>query len=767
MRNARYQWQLPQETVLTEEFLELTRQHNVTPLVSQLLWNRGIQSEAALTKFLQPQLTDLYDPFLFFDMEKVVERIHEAVMNGERILVYGDYDADGITSTTIMKEALELLGADVEFYLPNRFKDGYGPNLSVYEEKINAGIQLIITVDNGVSGHEAIDYANSRGVDVLVTDHHELPETLPNAYGIIHPRHPKGNYPFGDLAGVGVAFKVVTALLEEVPTEFLDLVAIGTIADMVSLTDENRVLVKLGLEAMKQTERLGLRELFNKSGSKIADVSATSIGFAISPRLNAVGRLYDPNPAVTLMSTFDETEAGELAQKLDDINNERKTLVEEITEEAMKLVDPQNEVHLIAQEGWHEGVLGIVAGRILKATGKPAIILTIKEDGIAKGSGRSVEQLNMFKMLDSMRELFVSFGGHHAAVGLSLNKEDLVKLQTQINQYVKAAGIDLSQGQPLVIDEVLKVAEASVGFINELNILAPFGTGNPMPHFLFKEAIANNLKQIGADNKHLKFSISDEKGGNLDIIGFDFGPQILEFQEDRLAVVGQLDINEWNGVKKAQLMLQDYAVDGLQIFDYRAKKNRNNFAFNEETLFIAFDKKVNRELAQMIQQPIHHFTDLSHLELQAGNQKYQQVVFVDCPQEAPVLKEIVNLLQVARIYLICSANDDAYLDGLGTREQYAKLFKFVRQQKQVDVRYKLPEVAKFLRIPEKLLIFMIQVFFDLEFVTIDDGVLKQKEDAAKRELSESNVYQQRSRKIKSEEFLLLSDLATLKNWLRM
>ncbi|MGO2686738.1 MAG: single-stranded-DNA-specific exonuclease RecJ, partial [Enterococcus italicus] len=242
MSKVTYQW-LISENELSDSFVTSVIGRQLPETFATLLWQRGIRDEEALENFLHPSLEKLHDPFLFYDMDRAIERVQQAIIENQKILIYGDYDADGITSTTILKEALDFLGADVEFYLPNRFADGYGPNQRVYSEKINEGVQLIITVDNGVSGHEAINYANSVGVDVIVTDHHELPEQLPNAYAIIHPRHPKGHYPFKELAGVGVAFKFVCALLDELVVESLDLVAIGTIADMVSLTDENRILV--------------------------------------------------------------------------------------------------------------------------------------------------------------------------------------------------------------------------------------------------------------------------------------------------------------------------------------------------------------------------------------------------------------------------------------------------------------------------------------------------------------------------------------------
>lgn len=766
MKNSKYKWQLPKEEALDPDLITASQQLGLSPLLLKLLVQRGIDTEEKIRGFLQPQLSALHDPYLFVDMDKVVTRLQEAVAAGEKILVYGDYDADGITSTTIMVETLELLGGDVSYYLPNRFTDGYGPNQRVYEEKIAEGVQLIMTVDNGVSGHEAIAYANSQGVDVIVTDHHELPAVLPAAYGIIHPRHPEGTYPFGELAGVGVAFKVACALLDEIPTEFLDLVAIGTIADMVSLTDENRVMVKAGLNAIKHTERLGLQELLTVSGVDLQSFDEQSVGFAISPRLNAIGRLGDPNPAVALMMTFDEEEAHRLATELNQINDQRKNLVETITKEALALVAPTNAINLIAKTGWHEGVLGIVAGRVMQATGKPTIVLTIKEDGSAKGSGRSTEDLNLFEMLDGMRELFTSFGGHHAAVGLSLPEANLALLQQRMNDYILEHQIDLSAAGLLKIDEVLATNEVDLAFIETMKTLAPFGMDNPLPLFLFKDTTMVSVNQMGADQSHLKFMMTDASGGQLEGIGFGFGEALPELQHDLVAIVGELTINEWNGNKKPQLMLKDFAVSGLQVFDLRGKKNRRSISPLKDGLAISFEKKLSKDLSQIFAETdVWHVSDLTATIAFLEKQQLTELIFLDCPAEPQVLQDLTQAAAVERVGLVLDAPDDAYLDGLGTREQYARLFKFIAQQDQVDVRYKLPMVANYLKIPQKLLIFMIQVFSELDFVTINDGVLKKADISAKKELSSSATYQLRLKKIKSEEFLLLSDIQQLKKWL--
>ena len=305
MITSKYDWQIA-TNFSDEDFIKKAKKLGLETSVANLVYQRGIQTEEALRDFLEPSLDQLYDPYELHDMDKAVTRIRQAIENDEQILIYGDYDADGMTSASIVKEALEQLGAECQVYLPNRFTDGYGPNASVYKYFIdNQGISLFITVDNGVAGLEAIELAQSMGVDVIVTDHHSMPEILPDAYAIVHPEHPEADYPFKHLAGCGVAFKLATALLEEVQVELLDLVAIGTIADMVSLTGENRILVKYGLSVLKNTQRIGLQELFKIAGIQSDELNEETVGFQIAPRLNALGRLDDPNPAIELLTGFD------------------------------------------------------------------------------------------------------------------------------------------------------------------------------------------------------------------------------------------------------------------------------------------------------------------------------------------------------------------------------------------------------------------------------------------------------------------------------
>lgn len=767
LKQASFSWKIHQNNPEAEGLISWLEAHQMPTFFANMLWHRNVQTDEQLEAFFSPSLDQLHDPFLMHDMARAVERIQLAVSEGQPILIYGDYDADGITSTTVMKEAIELLGGEAVFYLPDRFKDGYGPNQAAYERLIEEfGIKLIVTVDNGVAGHEAIAYAASVGVDVIVTDHHELPETLPDAYAIIHPRHPEGQYPFADLAGVGVAFKVATALLDEPPVEMLDLVAIGTIADLVSVTGENRALVKLGLDIFKQSDRIGLQALCQKADLTLETINEENIGFGIGPRLNAIGRLGDASPGVTLLSTFDEEEALELADFIQTKNSERQGIVKTITEEALLMVKemPSHDIYVLAKAGWHEGVLGIVASRVVQETGRPALVLGIDEETqVAKGSGRSVNQVNLFDAMSSTSDLFITFGGHHMAAGMSLPMDRLSDLQLALDHFVSEGDSDFSAGPELQVETVLPIADVTLDFIQQLSLLAPFGTDNPSPYFMFDHTRATNLKQIGAGQNHLKFQL---KQGNdlLDCIGFDFGQDMEELATtEDLQLVGQLSINEWNGNRKPQVFVKDYQVTDFQLFDLRGKPFSVTDYSVESTVFLTFDAKNYRRLSKQTSHSIL-LVEEGQVSVEA-NSSWQEAVIVDCSLKAEHVKYAIQHLGVSRVYLYAESVEQCYLNGMPSREQFAKLFKFIDQHQEIDVRYKTKEIARYLKIEESVLIFMIQVFFDLEFVTIDSGVMNKVQEPANRVLSESKSYQERELKIKAEKFLLYSNASELRDWL--
>ena len=731
-----YNWQFSPQ-VEDADFTKIAKSVGLSSEVACLLFQRGIKDESSLKKFLEPSLEDLHDPYLLHDMDKAVDRIRQAIEQGELILVYGDYDADGMTSASIVKESLEQLGAECLVYLPNRFTDGYGPNASVYKYFIEQqGVSLIVTVDNGVAGHEAIDLAQSMGVDVIVTDHHSMPEVLPDAYAIVHPEHPKADYPFKHLAGCGVAFKLACALLEEVQVELLDLVAIGTIADMVSLTDENRIMVQYGLEVLRNTQRIGLQELFEIAGISSSDITEETVGFQLAPRLNALGRLADPNPAIDLLTGFDDEEVHEIALMIQEKNEERKEIVQAIYEEAKSLVDSNKSVQVLAKEGWNPGVLGIVAGRLLEELGQTVIVLNI-EDGRAKGSARSIEAVNIFEALDPHRSIFLAFGGHAGAAGMTLEVEQLDALSEILETYVKDKGIAAKGKSRLYLDEELDLESLSLDTVKSFEKLAPFGMDNQKPVFYIRDFQVENARSMGAGDSHLKLKIS--KGtANFEVVAFGQGAKATEFaQTKQLELAVTLSVNQWNGQTTLQLMMVDARVDGVQLFNIRGK---------------------NAVLPDGV--PVLDFTgELPDISSSPA------VVVKNIPEDIRILKDIFQQHDFSAVYFKNDIEKPYYLIGYGTREQFAKLYKTIYQFPEVDIRYKLKDLSAYLKIEQILLVKMIQIFEELGFVTIENGVMRVNKDAAKRDIAESQIYQNLKQTVKDQEMLALGTVQEIYDFL--
>lgn len=727
MIKSKYIWKLT-ESDLPDEFLKLSKKYKLDTLAAQILWQRGIRAEEEIQAYLNPDLQQLHDPFLLHDMEKAVQRILTAIENGQNILIYGDYDADGMTASSVMKSALDELGAEVQVYLPNRFTDGYGPNLDVYKYFIqNEDIDLIITVDNGVAGHEAIAYAQSQNVDVIVTDHHSMPEVLPEAFAIVHPEHPESNYPFKYLAGVGVAFKVATALLDYIPSDMLDLVAIGTIADMVSLTDENRILVSHGLKVLANTERAGLMELMRLSGTDFEKVNEETIGFQIAPRLNALGRLDDPNPAIELLTGWDEEVAAEIAQMIDEKNSERKVIVENIFNQALTMITDEP-VQILYHKDWHKGVLGIVAGRLLEQFHKPIIMLA-EEEGVLRGSARSIENFNIFEALNEHRELFMAFGGHKQAAGMTFALENVEAIKQVMLDFIQENDIDMSGKSSLEVQGSLQFDEISLETIRSLEKLSPYGMDNPKPHFLLTDYQVEQARSMGKDNSHLKLKLV-QNGQALDAVYFGHGAESLEFEQSDTELVGTLSSNTWNGTTTVQLMVADARVNGVELLDIRSRqvelpKNTIRFVHNE-----------------------------------VKNGTIEEVLIIE---EAPTDKEALSALaeliheqEFELIYFKNTIKKNYYLTGAGTREQFARFYKAIYQYPEFDIRFKLKDLANYLKIPDILLIKMIQIFEELNFVTIDNGMMSVNKAAEKRDISESNIYRELQEIVAFQELFALS-----------
>jgi len=555
-----------------KDFLEyLSKKVSISTAFAQLLINRGYKDAQSIKDFLNPSFENLYDPFLMPDMEKAVQRIRTALVNDETVLVCGDYDADGITSTALLVSALRALGLKTFYYIPNRITEGYGLAIGGIQKAkaINAG--LIITVDCGISSEEEVSLAISQGIDIVITDHHEPPKRLPNATAIINPHREDSEYPFKYLAGVGIAYKLAQALFHELRVtsyesrveDLLSLVALGTIADSVPLIDENRILVTYGLKALNKSspQIIGIQSLKEAAGIENKEIRSGTLSYTIIPRINAAGRLGDANEVVELFLTQDEAVSKRIAISLEEQNKKRQRIEENVYKSTLDMIYDShlgNAIVLYSSE-WHPGVIGIVASRLVELFYKPVFLFSLK-DGIAKGSARSIPPFHIYRGLAECAELLIGYGGHSQAAGLRLNTENLHIFKKRINSIVENTLSEEDLTPILKIDAEVELFEVNFNIIREINLLEPFGNLNEEPLFGAKGIEVMNPRVVG--NNHLKMRLK-QRNISIDTIGFDMG-NLLEQGSSQFTVHGSrfVDavfvpcINEWNGSKSLQLNLK-------------------------------------------------------------------------------------------------------------------------------------------------------------------------------------------------------------------
>ncbi|QTD43258.1 single-stranded-DNA-specific exonuclease RecJ [Sporosarcina sp. Te-1] len=734
---------------------------------AKILASRGLTNTDDVRSFLHMNETSLHDPYLLHDMDKAVERIQTAIKEQEKIVVYGDYDADGVTSVTVLTTAIERLGGDVSFAIPDRFKHGYGPNKELFQELYEAGANLIITVDNGISGIDQIAFAKSLGMDIIVTDHHEIGEQLPEADAVIHPRHPAGSYPFGELAGVGVAFKVATALLGDIPEDLLEIAAIGTVADLVPLRDENRYIVKEGIRRMRHTSRPAIQALSKVSSTEQAAITEETIGFGIGPRLNAPGRLGSAAPAVQLLKSDDLTEAISLAEELDALNKERQALVSLITEQAEEMMetmygDMLPYVIVLAGEGWNPGVVGIVASRMTEKYYRPAVILSIdSETGMAKGSARSIEGFDLYKELTKCADLLPHYGGHQMAAGMTLAIEDVESLRERLNEQGKRILSDDLLIPRLQIDVPIAMDEIEVGIIESMETLRPFGMSFEKPVFLLEDVAAPSIRKIGASKNHLKMEVSDGEL-TLDAIGFGVGELADEMSPGvKLSLTGDLQVNEWNGRKKPQLLVEDVRCDERQVFDLRGMREVARWLPiipKKTTAFVAFHEATAHSFqTYMPDETIFCFGRDNIPEL-------DNLVLLDMPKGADPVETLVNELNPKRIYAHFHVAESKYFEGIPDRGHFGWYYSFLKKRGSFHLKEQAPQLSKHKGWKVETIYFMTKVFFELGFVKIDDGVVFVCEPSSKRNLNEAPAYKERELQIEMERMLLYAPYMELKRW---
>lgn len=546
----------------SQKVQELIDKYNLNLLLATILVNRNILETENLDKFLKPTRNDFHDPFLMPDMEIAVERILKAIENKEKIIIYGDYDADGITSITVLKSFFKDIGVEVSSYIPNRLEEGYGLNKPAVKKIVDDKYNLMITVDCGISAIEEIDYANSLGIETIVTDHHEVGEKLPNALAIVDAKRKDNMYPCRDLAGVGVVFKLIQALSiklnlkEESYLKYLDIVCIGTISDIVPLVDENRVIAKLGLMLVNQTKNLGLKSLLMSSGYKKID--STTISFGVAPRINACGRMGHAEEALKLFLSNNLNEVQELTKKLNDYNVKRQDIEKRIYEEAVKQIEERNlnknNIIIVAGENWHHGVIGIVASKITEMYFKPSILLCNEGDE-SKGSGRSIPGFDLHDALMKCLDHIEKFGGHSMAIGITIKKSELEQFSQSLENVAKEEHTE--EIVPIVqIDAKISLSDINKEMVESLNQLEPSGEGNKMPIFVIKNLKIDSIRAL-TEGKHLKLTLRE--GNNMvNAIGFNMGSLAEEYKiGDKIDVAGMLEINSFNGVDSVQINLKD------------------------------------------------------------------------------------------------------------------------------------------------------------------------------------------------------------------
>ena len=744
----KYNWILPE---YDDNIVKLfTEQYNIPRITSKILSARNINDYKQVKEILTGDYEEGYNPYLIYDMENAVSRINIAIENEEKILVYGDYDADGITSTVLMLETLASLGANVSAYIPNRFTEGYGPNKEAFKTIIESGISLIITVDNGIAAVEEVDYANELGCDVIITDHHQIQDEIPKAYAIIHPEHPNGNYPFGKLSGVGVAFKLSHALLDVYPDFFLDLVAIGTIADLVPMVSENRIFVKQGLNLLNEDTRLGIKLLLNIAGHS-GNIDEQTIGFTIAPRLNAIGRIASAKEGLQFLSTDDLEEAQFLAQKIDNYNSERKNITEQIVSRIDNLISDKSDknVLVLAEEDFHEGVLGIVASNIVEKYKKPALVMNIDGDKV-KGSARSIFTFNIYNAMSRINHLFTAFGGHDMAAGFSTTLKNLKEIEDRLDILY---GEYLSNTKHLKLDKyidlVISYEEVSYELLKNIEVLKPFGTNFEKPILLLENVLILEKIEFGSNNQYLKLIVGNNTD-KLECISFRDNECYDSIEiGDTIDLLCYLDKNNFNGRTRLQINLLDVEKKEFLFTDYRkCNINFNNLPISELKLSKNYEDHHNN---------YYKFSDLHKIK-----NKFDIINIIDIPSSIKQIENVVNL-GAKNIKLICSEKNELRKIYKINKEKLIKLFNILLKIKVLELNNikNIEQIVKLINTNIDSLKIMFKIFLELNLIKIEKNVITVNKNYEIINLENSITYKNMQERFYLEELFLDGDIQTI------
>ena len=678
-------WLNPPALQIPGSFAEL----DLHPLVAQTLLRRGFTTPEAARLFLHP---DRLTPVPFPGIEPAVERVLQAIHSQELIYVWGDFDVDGQSSTSLLVQTLQGLGANVMYYIPIRGKESHGVHIESLKPILDHGAQLILTCDTGITANEAVDYINSRGVDVVITDHHDLGETLPHAKAIVNPKLLPEGHVLENLAGVGVAYKLAEALLSQSSNidgqisadDLLDLVALGLIADVALLKGETRALAQRGILALRQTQRTGLKVIAELSRTSLETLTEETIGFTFAPRLNAMGRLSDANPAVELLTTRDTARARVLATQIEGLNSQRRLLTSQVYEAAeaqlranpLLLTEP---VILLAHQNWPGGVVGIVANRLVDRYHKPAILLTETEDGILRGSARSVEGLHITDAIATQKDLLLGFGGHPMAAGMALTRENLSAFRKGLGRAVeKQLGSIVRQEPSLQIDAWLKLEELNLELATVLEALAPFGAGNPSLTLATRNVKMKSVTAIGKEREHLKLRVEDESGHLADILWWGGAGEEQPEEGSVFDIAYSLRASTFRGEKQISLQFEEFRVVKEPPIDLRKR----------QVEVVDYRLESAGALAKLREQAPGLQIWAEGTDKDKGKTRYQlqpasELVIYSTPASAQDLRAALEAVKPEKVHLVAVAPQQEKTDAFLSR--LAGLAKFVINQREGKV----------------------------------------------------------------------------------
>lgn len=764
------------------------------PLVARLLSARGITGAEEARQFLNGGTELFHDPFMLKGMPEAVARIRAALDRKEKIRVYGDYDADGISSTTLMDRLMRRLGADFDTYIPHRIHEGYGLNKDALEQAAAAGVALVVTVDTGISAKEEIAYAKSLGMDVVVTDHHEPPEELPAAAAVVNPKQPGCPYPCKELAGVGVAFKLAHALLDEPPLEWLEIAAIGTVADLMPLVNENRLIVKLGLEQMRSTQNPGIKALLGVAGVDRAELNESHIGFSLAPRINASGRMSHANMALRLLTTDSQQEAEQLAYELDALNKDRQKLVEDILQEALLQIAERSltdkKTIVVAGTGWNVGVVGIVASKLLERYYRPVVVLAVDpETDTAKGSARAIAGFDIYRALTACSDLMLHYGGHQAAAGLTVQAGDVETLQERLDGLASEWLAEEDFIPVIRADIACSLSDTTLDCIEQMGRLAPFGSGNPAPRFVFQGLRIAEKRTIGREQQHLKLVLEAaeaETACSMEAVGFGFGSAAERIAPtSRLDVLGELGINVWNGARRPQIVIQDMKVPEVQVFDWRgAKTGRSGKlpACPPGSGILVFEPAGGQAIEPASAVP-EEWLQSASLWTASGTdapmplndaaraadftQLKDLIIYAMPPYREWLDGALSRLPRLERIYPVFADGSDGALALVPDRQAFKAVYGLLAKIGKLDAGDERvwPALNKRFGISRPAAELVLQVFEELGFVTRSGGEYLHAGSSAKRDLAESALYRRQMNRERMEQLYIYTTAVELKEHL--